>query len=307
MTKKNNTATGKTKSKKTFKNYIFDLYGTLLDISTDEHKNSLWKLMAQAYNAYGCEWTPKRLHDAFFKADSEERVKLKNKTGFNNPEIKLEKVFARMLFEAPAYHESGMQVDVMDENAGLMVRATLAELKDYIAHGGENELMESFYKSSWVTFIANLFRIYSRKYFRPYRNTFEFLDYLKNNGKGIYLLSNAQAVFTMPEIEESGLLEYFDRIYISSDLEMMKPQKEFMEELLAGEGLDRSECVMVGNDVNSDIRIAVRCGMNSILLNTFGLKEAELKKQIRDLLAEEKAGRSLAPKIVMSGDIGELM
>lgn len=289
-----------------YKNYIFDLYGTLLDISTDEHKNSLWKLMAQAYNAYGCDWTPKKLHDAFFRADKEEREKLKVKSGIKYPEIKLEKVFARMLFEAPGYHGSGMQVDVMDDNAGIMGRATIAELKDYMVEGDEAELTESFYKSSWVTFIANLFRIYSRKYIRPYKNTFVFLNRLKEQGKGVYLLSNAQAVFTMPEIEETGLLECFDRIYISSDLGMMKPQKEFMEALLEGEGLERSECVMIGNDIGSDIRIAAACGMNSILLNTFGLAKEEINKQVAKMLKEEKADKSFAPYVVMSGDIGEI-
>ena len=33
--------------KKMYKNYIFDLYGTLVDIRTDEGKNSLWKKMSE--------------------------------------------------------------------------------------------------------------------------------------------------------------------------------------------------------------------------------------------------------------------
>ena len=59
-----------------YRYFIFDLYGTLLDIETDEHKPSLWRFMSGCYNAYGCNWKPKELHEAFFKADREERERL---------------------------------------------------------------------------------------------------------------------------------------------------------------------------------------------------------------------------------------
>ena len=58
---------------KSYQNYLFDLYGTLLDISTDEHKSGLWKTMAGFYNVYGCDWDKKRIDKAFWKTDAEER------------------------------------------------------------------------------------------------------------------------------------------------------------------------------------------------------------------------------------------
>ena len=36
-----------------YENYVFDLYGTLVDINTDEGKNSLWKQMSIFYGYYG--------------------------------------------------------------------------------------------------------------------------------------------------------------------------------------------------------------------------------------------------------------
>lgn len=39
-----------------YRNYIFDLYGTLVDIHTDEEKEALWEEMADAYKKAGCSW-----------------------------------------------------------------------------------------------------------------------------------------------------------------------------------------------------------------------------------------------------------
>ncbi len=39
--------------KKEYENYIFDLYGTLVDIQTNEKKASLWKNMAHIYSMTG--------------------------------------------------------------------------------------------------------------------------------------------------------------------------------------------------------------------------------------------------------------
>ena len=36
-----------------YENYIFDLYGTLVDIHTDEEKTELWEKLAQFYGYYG--------------------------------------------------------------------------------------------------------------------------------------------------------------------------------------------------------------------------------------------------------------
>lgn len=36
-----------------YKNYIFDFYGTLVDILTDEKDPALWDKLAQLYQAYG--------------------------------------------------------------------------------------------------------------------------------------------------------------------------------------------------------------------------------------------------------------
>ncbi len=48
-----------------YKNYIFDFYGTLCDIRTDEGKPSVWKKTAEIYSAYGAFYTGKELKKAY--------------------------------------------------------------------------------------------------------------------------------------------------------------------------------------------------------------------------------------------------
>ena len=37
----------------TYDNYIFDLYGTLVDIHTDESNTAIWEKLAMFYGYYG--------------------------------------------------------------------------------------------------------------------------------------------------------------------------------------------------------------------------------------------------------------
>ena len=85
-----------------------------------------------------------------------------------------------------------------------------------------------------------------------------------------------------------------------------------MVNLLRREGLDREDCVMVGNDFDSDIRIAASLGMKSVYLNTFGYDEKECEKRLG---AVRTVAGKLHPKAkdykpslsVMDGDIGALL
>ena len=82
--------------------------------------------------------------------------------------------------------------------------------------------------------------------------------------------------------------------YISSDYDLKKPEKRFMEILLKNEGLNRDESVMVGNEVKSDAAVAAACGMDSIVLNTAHEDFKVIKVQIRELHKETGISGSAA-------------
>lgn len=114
--------------------------------------------------------------------------------------------------------------------------------------------------------VGNIMRILSRDYIKLYDGVMEFLLDLKKKGKGIYLLSNAQRLFTESELKVLGIYDLFDGIYISSDKGVKKPSPKFMEMLLEEYNLDKTKSIMIGNDCSSDIAVANACGMDSLFI-----------------------------------------
>ena len=232
---------------RSYQNYVFDLYGTLIDIHTNEQKPYLWKKMSHIYTVYGADYSWQKMKETYFHLVYEEEQKLSEETGIPFPEIRLESVFRKMfLKKAP----SG--------------------------------LPEGIDEKTWLHLMLNTFRCLSREKFAVYPGTFLKLEELKKQGCRVFLLSNAQGIFTRPEIQVSGLSQYFEAIYLSSDYGMRKPQPELLRKLMREYRLNPEETVMLGNDIASDIKIADECGIDSILLNTWHDTEEAIRKRFDD-------------------------
>ena len=252
---------------KNYEAYIFDLYGTLIDIWTDENDPYLWQQMAELYACCGADYTPEALKVSYRRMVAEEQDRLGALNGAQHPEIKLETVFWRLYREAPVKHR-----------ASLSLRGKK-----------EQEL--------WLQMLANSFRSLSTRRFRLYPHVKDVLTALRAQGHAIYLLSNAQRIFTAPEMEKLGLTDFFDGIRLSSDFGMAKPEAAFLEALLKEKKLAPDACVMVGNDWQSDMTVAAKCGVDGIFLNTGRFTE----EQIRAGLPK---GRF---RVIQSGDLAELL
>ena len=234
---------------KRYKNYIFDLYGTLVDIWTDEEDPALWQWLAGVYASYGVQYGAENIKARYRQLVAEQEAELAARTGVQYPEIRLEDVF----------------IELLAGPKGTGSRTIGPE-------GGQNpetlEIPGISDLGTWVKLLATTFRLLSRRRLSAYESTLPVLTELKKRGCGIHLLSNAQAVFTWPELRLTGVAPLLDSVYISSDCGMKKPQPQFMKKLLAEQGL--SDCVMVGNDFATDIAIAAACGMDAVFVNTFG-------------------------------------
>ena len=171
---------------------------------------------------------------------------------------KLEKVFARLLTEAKHIHKTAQ---------------TFGADTDEIAY-----------------YLANSFRVLSRHRMKLYPAVPELLQHLRDCGKGVYMLSNAQAVFTTPEIEQLDLAKYFDDIFLSSDIGVKKPEPLFFEKLLQKHSLDPAKTVMVGNDLYADMGIALACGIAGAHINSDKLSARERAKQKKMLEMEYGRG-----------------
>lgn len=89
--------------------------------------------------------------------------------------------------------------------------------------------------------IANCFRTLSREKLKVYNGVKETLKKLREEGKRVFLLSNAQSDFTRPEIELLGLTDCFDGILISSEEGCRKPSPVFFRRLTERYGLVAGE------------------------------------------------------------------
>lgn len=210
-----------------FKNYIFDLYGTLIDIRTCEDSETLWEKMVMIYGYRNCEYSVFEIRRMYRELCHKEKSKVKAEFPERiNVDFDLTKVF-RALYELKGYTPTVEEVE----------------------------------------FTARMFRCVSTEYIRLYDGVIDFLDALKKKGKKIYLLSNAQRSFTVPELKMMGLYDYFDGILISSDECVSKPSFEFFDALFKKYKLKKIESIMIGNDFRSDIGGAYNYGIRSLYIH----------------------------------------
>ncbi len=213
-------------------NFIFDLYGTLVDIKTDEEQESLWDKMTEFYGFSGAVYEKQELREQYAALCKKETDELCQRIAQTRgkivyPEIQIDRIF-RLLYEKKGI-SAGMEL---------------------------------------LTATAKMFRILSTEYIRLYDGALEVLSYLKGHGKHVFLLSNAQYIFTAYEINYLGLTEYFDGIILSSCESCKKPDPAFFETLLCRYKLKKEESVMIGNEGETDIKGAASAGIDSLYLSS---------------------------------------
>lgn len=206
-------------------NCIFDLYGTLVDIHTDEDSPAFWQKIAEEYARYGVSFMPETLHKEYLRLVKQEEAAMQ--AGPYPPEIKLDNVF-RTLF----------------------------------AQGGICASAED------VETIGRAFRAASTEYIRLYDGVPEMLKALRAAGKGVWLLSNAQRLFTAWELDRLNLTDCFDGICLSSDYGCKKPDPRFFRRLLDERKIPADTAIMVGNDGTCDIAGAKAVGLHTLYIRS---------------------------------------
>lgn len=221
------------------KNYIFDLYGTLVDIHTEEGNAKLWEKLALFYGYYNARYEAAELEKRFRELISQKEqvqkqeieqadvVEKSDDVHEAHPEIEIEQIFATL------FREKGVEPD-----EALSI------------HSGQ------------------FFRVLSTEYVKLYDGAKELLQALKEQGKNVYLLSNAQRIFTEFEIHTLDIEKYFDDIFISSVCGVKKPDDRFYNMLLEKHHLRPEESIMIGNDAISDIAGAKTVGLSTFYIHS---------------------------------------
>ena len=83
---------------KEYKNFVFDLYGTLVDIHTDEESSALWERFSLYLLTKGLSYDPLVLHSTYLQFCREEGRKVEAALGSREgpAEIDLMNVFRRL-------------------------------------------------------------------------------------------------------------------------------------------------------------------------------------------------------------------
>ena len=207
-----------------YTNYIFDLYGTLVDINTNENSKLLWDKLALFYSFNGAYYSGKELKATYIRKVKKAQISI---TMTKHADFPIENIFQE-LFEDKKIYAS----------------------KDTIKAA------------------AQMFRILSTKHLKLYDGVLELLDLLKEKKKKIYLLSNAQRIYTLYEMKILGIYEYFHGIYFSSDHYVCKPDGLFYHKLLKEFELDIKSSIMIGNDFVADIEGASKVGLDSLYIES---------------------------------------
>ncbi len=240
---------------KKYRNYIFDLYGTLVDINTNEGKPYLWKKVTELYAYYGAVYTPSEFKKAYLRLCAAHTDALRAKNGATYPEIQLEYVFMDLFTEKGVT----MSMDI-------------------------------------VRVIGQAFRVISTKFLCLYDGVTDLLDAIHAAGGKVYLLSNAQEMFTKHEMISLGIYDKFDGIVFSSDEGLCKPEEKFFRTVVERYGLNIDESVMIGNDAGTDIKGANLIGMDSLYIHS------DISPQITDLTGADIP----ATYKVMDGDFTKI-
>ncbi len=217
------------------------MYGTLVNIKTNENRKQLWEKLSLVYSYNGAVYDYKELKKAYITA-VKNALKANTKTKY--PDIRLVSVFEKL------YLNKGANVD-----------------------------------NAVVIQTMRTFRILSTEHLDLYPGVIEILDELKAKGKKIFMLSNGQREFTVPELKYLGIHDYFDGLYSSSDIEICKPDTAFFDYLIEKEGLSKSESVFIGNDDKCDADGAMAVSLDCIYIHSNlsrDVKEVQSKYQILD-------------------------
>ena len=213
-----------------YRDYLFDLYGTLVDIHTDEDKPAAWDALARFYSYHGAAYTPRGLRAAYRRLVAQRtagRAALRQDSHEAHPEIELGEVFHALFAAKGAAADRALAV-----------------------HAGQ------------------FFRAMSTDRLGLYPGALEMLAMLRRRGGRLWLLSNAQAIFTRCELRALGLDGAFDGIYLSSDYGCKKPDLRFFALPLRERGIDPARAIMVGNDAVCDIAGARAAGLAALYVRS---------------------------------------
>jgi putative hydrolase of the HAD superfamily len=104
----------------------------------------------------------------------------------------------------------------------------------------------------------------------PY--TIEILEYLRNKGYQLHLITNGFEKTQHSKIKNSGLRPYFIEVITSEGSNSLKPHKEIFEYAFRRTGAEKKESIMLGDNIEADIQGAINAGIDQVYINHLNIE-----------------------------------
>jgi putative hydrolase of the HAD superfamily len=204
---------------------IFDLYGTLVDIWTDESDLSVYATLCKFLNYYGISFEPEELAARYQESAMAQLFEHPGPYGEIDVFLVFEEIFAEGLGKSP--------------------------------------------ERALVVWLARLFRSLTCRRLGLFSDTLTALEKLEKS-YNLGLVSDAQWVFSEPEIRFLGLERFFETVVLSSRYYVSKPAPQIYSHALKALHLDPSQALYVGNDPLRDVPGPQAIGMPVVLIHREG-------------------------------------
>lgn len=103
----------------------------------------------------------------------------------------------------------------------------------------------------------------------------ELLNNLKNGGYRLFIVSNGSASVQKGRLDSAGIESMFDGIFISQNIGFDKPDRRFFERCFSKiSDFDRSQSVIMGDSLTSDIKGGKNAGIATVWFNPHGAHNA---------------------------------
>jgi len=199
---------------------FFDLYGTLIDIATDEYDPWVYSTLSRYLSYHLIKIAPEQLRKAYF--DDIQTVLKKNCEPC--PEVDVYEIFSNMM------HRYG----------------------------------EKKYSTSTIADTAMLFRSLTLRRFNVFAGVYDVLGSLIEKYE-LAIISDAQWIFTEPEMEMLGLTRFFKSRVLSSRFGFKKPDVRLFNIAMRNSMAKPEESVYIGDNPQKDLIGAKKAGMKFIL------------------------------------------
>jgi YjjG family noncanonical pyrimidine nucleotidase len=112
----------------------------------------------------------------------------------------------------------------------------------------------------------------------------DLLNYLKDKGYGMYIVTNGFEDIQGTKIASGGITHYFNGVITSARAGFKKPDKGIFDFVMKESGFSASESIMIGDNLLTDIAGARNASIDSVFYNPNEVKHSEVvSHEIRSL------------------------